>query len=66
MQILRKMTPKKREVLVLFELEGLSGEEIATCVGCPVDTVWSRLHHARRDFLKLARRGGYLEDGEAP
>jgi RNA polymerase sigma-70 factor (ECF subfamily) len=49
---------KKREVFALYELEGLSGEEIAERLQCPVDTVWSRLHYARRDFERLARKRG--------
>jgi RNA polymerase sigma-70 factor (ECF subfamily) len=54
-EILARMAPKKREVLILFEIEGLSGEAIADRVGCPLDTVWSRLFHARREFSRLAR-----------
>lgn len=61
--ILERMSPKKREVFALFELEGLSGEEIAEHVGCPVNTVWSRLRHGRQDFLRIGRRLGVLEDG---
>lgn len=52
---LDKMKEKKRTVLILFELEGMSGEEIARAVGCPLKTVWTRLFHARREFQeKLA------------
>ena len=47
---LEKMAPKKREVFVLFELEGMSGEEIAQLVSCKVETVWTRLHYARKEF----------------
>lgn len=57
-QILARLPHKKREVFALYELEGLSGEEIAERVGCSVDTVWSRLHYARRDFEQLARKRG--------
>lgn len=57
-QILARLPRKKREVFALYELEGLSGEEIAERVGCSVDTVWSRLHYARRDFEALARKRG--------
>ena len=39
-----------REVFVLFELEGLSGPEISEALGIPLKTVWTRLHHARKDF----------------
>ena len=58
--ILARMTPKKREVFSLFELEGLSGKEIAQFVGCPVETVFTRLFHARRDFVRLAQKKGLL------
>jgi RNA polymerase sigma-70 factor (ECF subfamily) len=53
---LASLPAKKRDVLVLFELEGLTGPEISTALGCPVATVWTRLHHARRDFEKAVRR----------
>jgi RNA polymerase sigma-70 factor (ECF subfamily) len=51
-----KLPPKKRTVLVLFEIEGLSAKEISDVVGCPENTVWSRLHHARAEMVKAARR----------
>lgn len=60
-RVLERMAPKKREVFALFELEGLSGEEIADRLGCPVNTVWTRLHHARAEFVSVARRLGCLE-----
>jgi RNA polymerase sigma-70 factor, ECF subfamily len=53
---LEKLSPKKREVFVLFELQGLEGEEIAGAIGCPLKTVWSRLAHARIEFLAAAER----------
>jgi len=56
--ILATMTEKKRTVFVLFELEGMPGQEIAEIVGCPLDTMWTRLFHARREFkARLAERG---------
>lgn len=61
-RILEGMSPKKREVFALFELEGLSGEDIAERVGCPINTVWSRLRHAREEFRRIGRRLGLLED----
>lgn len=60
--VLARMAPKKREVFALYELEGLSGEQIAERVGCSVDTVWSRLHYARRDFERLARQRGVVQE----
>lgn len=58
--VLESMSPKKREVFALFELEGWSGEEIAERVGCTVATVWTRLYHARKDFERIARKRGLL------
>ena len=60
-KVLARMADKKREVFVLFELEGLSGDAIAELVGCPVETVWTRLHYARKDFERIARELGVVE-----
>ncbi len=46
----------KREVFVLFELEGFSGQEISVMVDCPLKTVWTRLHHARIEFAEVLKR----------
>jgi RNA polymerase sigma-70 factor (ECF subfamily) len=51
--ILEKMTEKRRTTFILFEIEGYSGEEIAQIQSLPVDTVWTRLHHARKDFVRF-------------
>jgi len=51
--ILAKMSEKRRTTFVLFEVEGYSGDEIAQIQCLPVDTVWTRLYHARKDFLRL-------------
>ena len=58
--VLARMAPKKREVFALFELEGLTGEEVAERVGCRVETVWTRLHYARADFERIARKRGVV------
>jgi DNA-directed RNA polymerase specialized sigma24 family protein len=47
------MSDKRRETLVLFEVEGYSGQEIAALQGVPVKTVWTRLHHARKDLVAM-------------
>jgi RNA polymerase sigma-70 factor (ECF subfamily) len=47
---LEGLTEKRRTVLVLSEIEGLSGKEIAQTLGCPLKTVWTRLHHARKEL----------------
>lgn len=50
---LMKIKPKKRVVYVLFEIEGMSGEQIAEQLEVPVSTVWTRIHHARRELDRL-------------
>jgi RNA polymerase sigma factor (sigma-70 family) len=47
---LRQLSVSKRSVLLLAELEGFSCPEIARMLGIPVGTVWTRLHHARREL----------------
>jgi RNA polymerase sigma-70 factor (ECF subfamily) len=53
--MLGKLKAKKRKVLVLFEIDGLSVDEIARVVRCPENTVWSRLYHARAEMVRMAR-----------
>jgi RNA polymerase sigma-70 factor (ECF subfamily) len=55
-RILDGMPDKYRTVLILFELEELSGEEIAALTGLKLATVWVRLHRARARFLAEVRR----------
>jgi RNA polymerase sigma-70 factor (ECF subfamily) len=47
---------EKRAVFVLAELEQLSAVEIAEVIGAPLNTVYSRLRAARRDFDGALRR----------
>jgi RNA polymerase sigma factor (sigma-70 family) len=56
-EALERLSPKKREVLVLVTFEGLSGEEAATTLRIPVKTVWTRLHYARVALLAALREG---------
>lgn len=63
-RLLSKLSVKKRTVLVLFEVEGLRVDEIARIVDCPENTVWSRLHHARAELMRMARKGeGRSDEG---
>jgi len=47
---LLRLSEAKRVVLLLAEVEGFTCEEIATMLEIPVGTVWTRLHHARREM----------------
>ena len=49
-EILARLRPEQREVFVMFEIEELSGKEIAAIVGAPLKTVFSRLRLARVAF----------------
>jgi RNA polymerase sigma factor (sigma-70 family) len=45
---LERLPPEFREVIILYEIEGLSYRELALSLGVPVGTVMSRLSRARR------------------
>jgi RNA polymerase sigma-70 factor, ECF subfamily len=47
-EAMQKLSTKHRTVVTLFEIDGLSHEEIADVVGCSVGTVRSRLHYAKQ------------------
>ena len=53
---LESLSAAKRDVFVLFELQGLSGEDIADALGIPLKTVWTRLFHARREVTAAIER----------
>jgi RNA polymerase sigma-70 factor (ECF subfamily) len=55
-ELVSKLSPKKRLVLVLFEIEGVPIEEVAKIAGCPENTAWSRLHYARAELTAMAKR----------
>lgn len=55
---LDKVSPKKRAVFVLVEIEGLSPQEAAEVLGVPHNTVRSRLIAARAEVTaRLAKEG---------
>ena len=45
---LERLPLEFREVIILYELEGLSYKELAAALGIPIGTVMSRLSRARR------------------
>jgi RNA polymerase sigma-70 factor, ECF subfamily len=51
-RILDGIGEKYRTVIILFELEGLSGEEIAKLTKTSLSNVWVRLFRARQKVLK--------------
>lgn len=49
-ELLAALPLEHRTTFILFELEGMTGNEIAEQMQVPVGTVRSRLHHARKYF----------------
>jgi RNA polymerase sigma-70 factor (ECF subfamily) len=57
-EALARLSEKKRAVVVLVELEGLSAEEAARALEIPAATVRTRLFHARRELQESLRGKG--------
>jgi len=55
-RVLDQLGEEQRTAFILFELEGLSGNEIAKLTGANLTTVWVRLSRARRKFLAGMKR----------
>ncbi len=47
---------KQREVVVLYELEGLEGKAISKILDVPLGTVWTRLTQGRKTIERQMRR----------
>jgi RNA polymerase sigma factor (sigma-70 family) len=58
---LERLSPRKREVLMLFRFEELKLREIAEVLGCQVGTVKAQVHRALKD---LGRIYGELQGGD--
>lgn len=61
LELLGVLDDDKRQVLVLYEIEGLTMREVADVVGCPLQTAYSRLHAARellREAWERSQREG--------
>ena len=54
---LERMSQAKRVVVILAEVEGFTCEEIAAMLEIPIGTVWTRLHHGRKDLRKHYEAG---------
>ncbi|MBK6697594.1 MAG: sigma-70 family RNA polymerase sigma factor [Myxococcales bacterium] len=53
--ILDTLDDDKRAVFVLYEIEQLAMNDVATAIGCPLQTAYSRLH-AARDLVQSSIR----------
>jgi RNA polymerase sigma-70 factor, ECF subfamily len=63
-RVLDLLPERDRQILILFELEELSGDQIANLLGIKVGNVWLRMHRARERFLKAFRE--FEPEGVAP
>jgi RNA polymerase sigma-70 factor (ECF subfamily) len=52
-EALDALPPKARTIIMLSDVEGLSYREIAEVLNCPIGTVMSRLHNARKRLKGL-------------
>lgn len=55
-QALDQLSDKYRTPLILFELEGMTGEQLAELLAIPLATVWVRLHRGRARLFELVRK----------
>lgn len=62
-RLLNNLPDEQRTVFLLFELEGMSGEQIAESLGIPLGTVYSRLRIAREAFRQAVARSRARERG---
>lgn len=60
---LEHLTPEHRQVVELTFMHGFSYQEIATIAGCPVNTVKTRMFHAKR---RLREALGGIFSGRVP
>jgi RNA polymerase sigma-70 factor, ECF subfamily len=56
-EALERLPLEFREVIILYEVEGLSYKELATALGIPIGTVMSRLNRARRRLQEGSKYG---------
>ena len=52
-EAVQALPPLQREVVILFEYEGLTLDEVARAVEAETGTVKSRLHRARQNLRRM-------------
>ncbi len=62
-RVLDELAPERRAVLVMAEVEEMTAVEIAEVLSLPVNTVYSRVRLARRDFEAAVKRSRAREQG---
>ncbi len=64
--VLQELEHDRRAVFVMTELEQMSAPEIAELMGTPLNTVYSRLRAARKDFDAALKRLQARDDWRKP
>jgi len=62
-RLLDELAPERRAVLVMAEVEEMTAAEIAEILSLPLNTVYSRIRLARRDFEAALKRCRAREQG---
>ncbi len=62
---LRSLSSKKRDVVMLVDVDGLSYREAADVLAIPIGTVMSRLHRARTELRAQLQDNGFVRGGGA-
>jgi RNA polymerase sigma-70 factor (ECF subfamily) len=62
-QLIRQLKPRWRDSLLLFDVAGLSGDEVSRLQGLPAATVRTHLSRARKEIVELAARRSTEGDG---
>ena len=52
---INKLKPKFKEVIMLYEIENKSYEEISQKIKCPIGTVKSRLYNAKKELAEMLK-----------
>lgn len=60
---LDSLSQKKRDVVMLVDVDGLSYKETAEVLEIPVGTVMSRLHRARKQLRRELEDNGFIRGG---
>lgn len=50
---INSLKPKFKEVIIMYEIDGLSYEYIARTINCPIGTVKSRLYTAKQQLAEI-------------
>lgn len=56
LKLFRKLPAEQQEVLILYEVEGFSAQEIGMVLDITENAVWTRLHRARKAVLSHIRK----------